>query len=546
MRLPAFLRAFGAGALLWAAGPARGVESAPPVQADVLVYGATPGGFCAAVAAAREGAKVVLLEPGEHVGGLNTGGLSSSDSHLAVRSTLRGLFAEWHRRIAADYAARGVKLPYDVTAADEAVWTYEPHVASRVTRAMLAEAGVVVVTGQPLTGVEKDGARITLLTTAGGRHAARVFIDATYEGDLMAKAGVYWRMGRESRGEYDEPLAGRQYPRPKLAIDGFDAKGFPLPLISSITPGQDQAGERSVMAYGFRLCVTTDPANRVPFPEPKQYDPARFELVRRYFARYPDAPSPWELRPLPGGKFDVDHPAGAMFTLELLGEAMPWCDADAAGRAALWEKHRQYTLEFYRFLTTDPAVPEKIRSSLSALGLCRDEFTATQHWPAQLYVREGRRMTGRLTLTEKDIFVEPTKEDPVAVCSFPVEAYDCRRIALPDGVVNEGAIFPVRMPGRAHGHPYQVPYRAITPAADECVNLLVPVALSATHVAYSSLRMEPNWMTLGQSAGIAAALAGRDGVSVQELPYAKLRERLRAQDVVLDLPKLPPALAPSR
>ena len=544
MRLPLFLRAFGACALFLTADPARGAETVPPAQADVVVYGATPGGFCAAIAAAREGAKVILIEPTAHIGGLNTGGLSSSDSHLAVRSTLRGLFAEWHRRIAADYAARGVKLPYDLAAADDAVWTYEPNVATRVTKTMLAEAGVTVLVEQPLIGVEKEDARITQLTTTGGRHAASVFIDATYEGDLMAKAGVYWRIGRESRGEFDEPLAGRQYPRPKLAIDGFDANGLPLPLISSLIPGQDQAGERSVMAYGFRLCVTADPANRVPFPEPKQYDPARFELVRRYFARYPDAPAPWELRPLPGGKFDVDHPAGAMFTLELLGESMPWCDADAAGRAALWEKHRQYTLEFYRFLTTDPAVPEKIRASLSALGLCRDEFTADQHWPAQLYVREGRRMTGRLTLTEKDIFTEPTKEDPVAVCSFPVEAYDCRRVALPDGVVNEGAIFPVRMPGRAHGYAYHVPYRAITPAADECVNLLVPVALSATHVAYSSLRMEPTWMTLGQSAGIAAALAGRAGVSVQALPYDKLRERILAQDIVLDLPKLPTIPAP--
>jgi hypothetical protein len=544
MRLPLFLRAFGACALFLTADPVRGAESAAPAQADVVVYGATPGGFCAAIAAAREGAKVVLIEPTAHVGGLNTGGLSSSDSHHAVRSTLRGLFAEWHRRIAADYAARGVKLPYDLAAADAAVWTYEPHVAARVTQAMLAEAGVTVLTEQPLVEVEKEDARLARITTTGGRHAAKVFIDATYEGDLMAKAGVYWRLGRESRDEFAEPLAGRQYLRPKLAIDGFDGNGLPLPFISSIRPGREQEGEESVMAYGFRLCVTTDPANRVPFPEPKEYDPARFELARRYFKKYPDAPSPWELRPLPGNKFDADHATDAGFSMELVGEAAPWCHADAAGRARLWEKHRQYTLEFYRFLTTDPAVPEKVRTSVAALGLCRDEFTATGHWTPQLYVREGRRMMGRHTLTEKDVFVETAKEDAIAVSSFPVDSHDCRRVALPDGVVNEGAIPPVRMPGREHGYAFQVPYRAITPAADECANLLVPVALSATHVAYSSLRMEPTWMTIGQSAGIAAALAGRAGVSVQALPYDKLRERILAQDIVLDLPKLPAIAAP--
>jgi hypothetical protein len=520
--------------LLLLARPARAAED------DVIVYGATPGGFCAAIAAAREGAKVLLLEPSAHVGGVNTGGLSFSDSNQTVRSTLLGLFEEWHQRIGADYAARGVKLPYDVAVKDNAVWTYEPHVAARVTDAMLKEAGVKILTKQPLEGVEKNGARIVGLRTSAGLHTAKVFIDATYEGDLMARAGVVWHIGRESRDEYGESLAGRQYPKQKLAINGFDANGLPLPLITSLRPGDDQAGEETVMAYSFRLCLTKNPANRVPFPAPKAYDPARFELVRRYFQKYPDAPLPWDLYPLPGGKFDANNGIGKMFSMGLVGEANGWCASDPAGRAKLWEKHKQYTLEFYQFLTTDDAVPAKIRTTMAELGLCRDEFVETEHWSPQLYVREGRRMDGRYMLTQKDVLSDPKKDDPIAVSSFPIDSHDCRRIALPDGVINEGTIMPVHVPGRRHGPAYHIPYRAITPSASECTNLFVPVALSATHVAYSSVRVEPTWMTIGQSAGIAAALAAKDGVSVQALDYPKLRERLLAQHQVLDLPVLPP------
>ena len=524
------LLAFG---LLLLARPAQAAE------ADVIVYGATPGGFCAAIAAAREGAKVVLIEPSTHVGGVNTGGLSFSDSNQTVRSTLLGLFEEWHQRVAADYAARGVKLPYDVAVKDNSVWTYEPHVAARVTDAMLKEAGVTVLTKQSLEGVEKDGARIVGLRTSGGLHTSKVFIDATYEGDLMARSGVVWHIGRESRDEYGESYAGRQYPKEKLAINGFDANGLPLPFITSLHPGDDQAGEETVMVYSFRLCLTKTPANRVPFPEPKAYDPARFELVRRYFQKYPNAPLPWDLYPLPGEKFDANNGIGKMFSMGLVGEANGWCASDPAGRAKLLEKHKQYTLEFYKFLTTDEAVPAKIRATMAELGLCRDEFPETEHWSPQLYVREGRRMDGRYMLTQKDVLKDPKKDDPIAVSSFPIDSHDCRRLALPDGVINEGTIFPVRMPGRRHGYAYHIPYRAITPSASECSNLLVPVALSATHVAYSSVRVEPTWMAIGQSAGVAAALAAKAGVSVQALGYPQLRERLLAQQVVLDLPVLP-------
>ena len=252
----------------------RAADVAGPTECDVLVYGATPGGFCAAIAAAREGAAVILLEPTRHVGGLNTGGLSFSDSNQTVRSTLMGLFDEWHRRIEADYNARGIELPYKVSEKNQATWTYEPHVAARITQQMLEEAKVHVLKERVLTSVTKEGSRITSLSTSRGAFTAKVFVDATYEGDLLAAAGVSWTIGREGRSEFGESLAGQQYPKRKLNVDGLDAAGHPLPLTTTTDAGPDDAGDKNVMTYSFRLCLTTDPANRVPMPEPDHYDPA--------------------------------------------------------------------------------------------------------------------------------------------------------------------------------------------------------------------------------------------------------------------------------
>ena len=517
-------------------------------EADVVVYGSTPGGFCAAIAAAREGASVILLEPTDHVGGVNTGGLSFSDSNQTVRSTVMGLFDEWHRRIEQDYKSRGVKLPYNVSVKDHAEWTYEPHVAARVTRRMLKQARVQVLTKRVLQSVTKEGTRITALVTSNGKFTAKVFIDTTYEGDLMAAAGVSWTIGREGRAEFGETLAGKRYPKPKMKIDGFDSDGQMLPLITTTDAGPKEEGDANVMVYSFRLCLTADPENRVPFPRPANYDPARFEVMRRY-AKSKGTKLRFDLYPLPGGKFDGNNSIGGQFSLGLVGACNGWSEADEAGRAAIWEAHKQYTLEFYHFLTTDPAVPERVRGKFAKLGLCKDEFPDYGHWSPQLYVREGRRMKGMCVVSQKDIMNEPDKTDPIVISSFPIDSHDCQRVALKDGgVINEGTIFPVRMKGKGHGYPYHIPYRAILPVPDECSNLLVPVALSCTHVAISSIRVEPTWMILGQSAGIAAALAVKKDVAVQKLQYPKLRERLLAQGQVLDLPVLrdpPPTLKKS-
>jgi hypothetical protein len=508
-------------------------------EADVIVYGATPGGFCAAIAAAREGASVILLEPTDHVGGVNTGGLCFSDSNQTVRSTVLGLFEEWHSRIEKDYQLRGIALPYKVSEKDHKHWTYEPHVAAKITQQMLDEAGVKVLTKRVLQSVAKEGKHITKLATSDGDFAAKVFVDGSYEGDLMAAAGVSWTIGREGRKEFGEPLAGKQYSKAKLPISGLDAAGKPLPLITTKDAGPEYAGDKNVMVYSFRLCVTKDPANRVPFPQPANYNPARFEVLRRYFAQEKRPHLLWDLYPLPGNKFDANNGIGKQFSMGLVGACNGWSEADEAGRAKIWEAHKQYTLEMHHFLSTDPSVPEELRQQMAEIGLCRDEFTAYGHWSPQLYVREARRMIGEYIISQKDIMDKPQKDDPIIVSSFPIDSHDCQRIGTQDMVMDEGTIMPVRMAGRKHGYPYHIPYRAITPKAAECDNLLVPVALSCTHVGISSIRVEPTWMILGQSAGIAAALSAKQNISVQKLSYPALRDRLLAQKQVLDLPVLP-------
>ncbi len=506
--------------------------------ADVIVYGSTPGGYCAAIAAAREGASVILLEPTRHIGGMNTGGLSFSDSDQMYRDKLMGMFHEWHLRIQKDYESRGVKLPYDVNVKDQAKWSYEPSVASRITHTMLSEAGVKVITERYLQSVNKTGPRIDSIATSHGTYSGRVFIDGSYEGDLMAAAGVSWTIGREGKAEFDESFAGKQYPKQKrkMNIDGFDKDGKPLPLITGTDAGPKDAGDDHIMTYSFRLSMTQDAANRVRIPAPANYDPARFEVVRRYVKAHGDKEVDFDRYEVPGNKIDGNNGIYKQFSLALVGGAKGWATADQAGRAAIFEAHKQYTLEFLHFLTNDLVFSQERRESIAEWGFCKDEFADYGHFPPQLYVRESRRMKGIYVFKQSDILDDIVKPDPIMVASFPIDSHDCQRIAIPGGgVINEGTIFPVRQKNRI-GYPHHVPYRSILPQPTECDNLLVPVALSCTHVAMSSLRIEATWMLLGQSAGIAAALAAQQDLAVQKLPYDTLRPRLIAQNQVLDLP----------
>jgi FAD dependent oxidoreductase len=507
-------------------------------EADVIVYGSTPGGFCAAIAAARAGASVILLEPTDHLGAMSTGGLSHCDSNQMVRSTVMGLFDEWHSRLVKDYLDRGLPAPYNPVLKDQSLWTFEPHVAMRVTKKMLDEAGVKVLMQHYLTTVTKKGRRITSLVTENGTFTARVFVDGTYEGDLMAASGVEWTIGREGRQEYNESLAGKQYPKKKMNINGFDDVGNLLPLVTTDNAGPDEAGDRNIMTFSFRLCLTEDPQKKVPMPEPANYDPARFEVVRR--AIQAGVRIGFDLYPLPSGKLDGNNSIGGQFSLGLVGGCNAWHSSDEAGRKKIWEAHKQYTLEFYHFLTTDQAVSKDVRDRYAQLGLCRDEFANYAHFSPALYVRESRRMKGLYVISQKDILDSPSKDDAIAISSFPIDSHDCQRVALKDGgVINEGTIFPVRRKNPKQGYAYHVPFRSILPKPDECDNLLVPIALSCTHVGMSSLRIEGTWMIIGQSAGIAAALAAEKNLAVQELSYPELRERLLAQHQVLELPIVP-------
>ncbi|CAN5115397.1 FAD-dependent oxidoreductase [soil metagenome] len=514
------------------------VPQAAAVDADVIVYGSTPGGFCAAIAAAREGASVILLEPTDHVGAMSTGGLSHCDSNQMVRSTLMGLFHEWHTRIVKDYTDRGLKAPYDPSVKDQSKWLFEPHVAMRVTRKMLDEAGVKLFTERRLKSVTMKNRQIASLITKNETYTAKVFVDGTYEGDLMAAAGVDWTIGREGRAEYQEPLAGKRYPKAKMNINGFDDTGKLLPLVTTDNGGPEEQGDTNIMTFSFRLCLTAEPKNHVPMPKPDNYDPARFEIVRRYLKAGGNSNQVgFDLYPMPGDKFDGNNSIGGQFSLGLVGGCNDWHKADEAGRKVIWDAHKQYTLEFIHFLTTDPAVPVAVRKKFSRLDLCKDEFASYDHFSPALYVRESRRMKGLYVISQKDILTERKKDDPIAISSFPIDSHDCQRIALKGGgVTNEGTIMPVRLKSPAQGYAYHVPYRSILPKPEQCVNLLVPVALSCTHVGICSLRIEGAWMVIGQGAGVAAAMAAKDGVNVQDLPYEKLQKRLLAQGQVLELP----------
>jgi hypothetical protein len=403
-------------------------------KADVIIYGSTPGGICAAIAAAREGVSVILIEPTDHVGAMTTGGLSHCDSNQMVRRTVMGLFHEWHTRVVKDYTDRGLTAPYDPSVKDQSIWVFEPHVAMRVTMKMLDEAEVEVLVKERLTSVTMDGRRIKSLHTKTDTYTAKVFVDGTYEGDLMAAAGVDWTIGREGRAEYDETLAGKQYTKKKMEIDGFDERGKLLPLLTTDDGGKEEAGDKNIMTYSFRLCLTADPKNRVPMPKPDKYDPARFEIIRRYLKAGGNPKLVgFDLYPLPGGKRDGNNSIGGQFSLGLVGGGNDWHTADEAGRKKIWEAHKQYTLEFYQFLTTDPAVPKTVQDSYARLGLCKDEFASTGHFSPALYVRESRRMKGVYVISQKDILDKPQKDDPIAISSFPIDSHDCQRIALKEG-----------------------------------------------------------------------------------------------------------------
>ena len=500
---------------------AASVMEAPETY-DVVVYGGTSAGVASAVQAARMGKTVVMVEPGRHVGGLSSGGLGATD--IGNKAAIGGIAREFYRRLGKHYS-------------QEEAWTFEPHVAENTFTAMLAEAGVPVVCGERLDlakGVQTDQGRIVAMVTERGRRfEGRVFIDATYEGDLMAKAGVAYHVGRESNAAYGEPLNGVQtknavYHQFECAIDPYVVAGKPesglLPGIQEGGPGEEGSGDKRVQAYNFRMCLTNDPANRMHFPKPDGYDPLRYELLLRYLNA-----GHWTVmnlsKEMPNRKTDTNN-KGA-FATDNIGMNYDYPDGDYTVRERIFNEHKMYQQGLMWFLVNDPRVPESVRTEMNQWGLPRDEFTDNGGWPHQLYVREARRMVSDHVMTQHDCEGRTKSDDAVGLAAYTMDSHHVQRYAKDGRVWNEGDVEVGGFP------PYPIAYRSIRPRRAECTNLLVPVCLSASHIAYGSIRMEPVFMVLGQSAATAAAMAVEANTAVQDIDVGRLQERLRQDGQIL-------------
>ncbi len=523
---------------------------------DVVVYGGTSAGVIAAVQAQRMGKSVVIVCPDRHLGGLSSGGLGFTDT--GDKAVIGGLAREFYHRVwlhydrpeawrwqqRSGYGNRGQGTPA-IDGDQRTMWIFEPHVAEGIFEDLIREHRIPVHRDEWLDrrdGVSRDGARIVSIRTLSGKvFEGRMFIDATYEGDLMAAAGVSYHVGRESASAYGEQWNGVQtgvlHHRHHFGV--LDTPILPwrvpddpssgvLPHVSSEPPGEYGSGDRRVQAYCFRVCLTRHPENRVPFPKLEGYDPDEYELLLRIFA------AGWretfdKFDPIPNAKTDTNN-HGPMST-DYIGGSYEYPEADYERRREIIREHERYQKGWFYFIATDPRVPEEVRSEMAKWGLAKDEFTDNGNWPHQIYVREARRMIGQYVMTENELMRRRPTPDPVGMGSYTIDSHNVQRYITPDGhVQNEGDIG-VRTPG-----PYAIAYGALVPRREECANLLVPVCVSSSHIAFGSIRMEPVFMILGQSAATAAAMAIERDVAVQEVPYPALRERLLADGQILEVP----------
>lgn len=486
------------------------------LQTDICIYGGTSAGVAAAVEASRLGKSAVVLEPNSRVGGLSSGGLGYTD--FGNKEVIGGISREFYRRVGKQYGV-----------AEE--WHFEPHIAQQVFDDLLQEAKVPVYCHQFLQAVEKNGLRLTAIKMEGGLTVrAKMFIDATYEGDLMAKAGVTYEVGRESNATYGETLNGTQvrhahqfdFPVDPYIKAGDPASGL-LPGINAEPAAPTGTGDKRIQAYNFRLCLTKNAENRIPFPKPDGYDPQQYVLLGRYLA------TGWnevfrKFDPIRNHKVDKNN-HGAIST-DFIGMNYAWPEGDYAAREKIFQQHVTYTQGLMWFMGNDPSVPQHIRDEWNEWGLCKDEFTELGGWSPQLYIREARRMKSDYVMTEHDCRGETKAADPVALGSYNMDSHNCQRFVKDGRVWNEGDV-------QIGVQPYPISYRAIVPKKGECENLLVPVCLSASHIAYGSIRMEPVFMALGQSAATAAALALDKEVSTQAVPYDVLKSALGQEGQVL-------------
>ena len=509
-----------------------------------MIYGGTSAGVMAAVQVARMGLRALIVEPGYHLGGMCVEGLGSSDidNHPEFQNSpaVGGLALEYYRRISERYHRR--EAFEEMLAARRKVpelWRFEPHVAEEVFNSLVREHGVMVILGKRLD--QEHGARLdangrisALRCEDGTQVPGTVFIDATYEGDLLAAAGVSTTIGREPNRLYGETLNGirgeNTYRQFEVRVDPYCTPGDPqsgvIPTIQDEPLGTPGEGDHRVQAYCFRLCLTRDPANMIPFSRPPGYDPWQYEIYRRYAEACGHLWIP--AANIPHGKTDLGSWHALSANLYGMNHAYPGGSYEV--RERVLREHLLFTQGLCWFLANDPRVPREIREEWSQWGLAKDEFVDNHGWPRRFYVREARRMVSDYVITEHHTSGRASVPDPAAVAYWPPDMHATRRIVRDGAAYNEGFVFGERKWG-----PFGISYRALVPRSEECGNLITPTTLSASHVGYGAVRLEWTFMALAQAAATAAVIAIEDAVSLQEVSYPKLRARLLADGQVLEL-----------
>ncbi len=551
--------AFHAAVLLATASVVGGTVAAMH-DCDIVIYGSTPAALSAAVQAKRMGRSAVVVSPETRIGGLTTGGLGATD--IGNKAAFGGLALQFYKDVAKYYGNPDhlvVQFPNEkrrkATSTGilkgESKWTFEPSVALSILEGWEKRDGLDIRRNEWLDrekGVEKkDGRIVSIKTLSGNVYRGKVFIDATYEGDLMAAAGVSYHVGREANSVYGETLNGNEpgyakYHQLHKGIDPYVVPGDPnsglLPCVEPYDPNfKPGDGDKRVQAYCFRMCLTDNPANRIPFKKPDGYDDKDYELMFRHLALGPldNNGMPWINSRMPNRKTDTNNRTG--FSTDFIGQNWNWPEASYAEREQILAAHLKYQQGLMWTLANHPRVPAKIRKEVSRWGTCKDEFKdgLGDGWQKQLYVREARRMVGEYVMTEANCRGKLLAKRPIAMGAYTMDSHHVRRYVTAEGYVrNEGDVEVGTDSNGRRFPPYPIDYGAIVPKRAECANLFVPVCLSASHIAFGSIRMEPVFFALGQAAGTAASIAVADGVAVQDVPYAALSARLRADGQVLE------------
>jgi hypothetical protein len=502
------------------------LHAQPVITSDVCVYGGTSCGVAAAVEAARQGKTVVIVEIGGHLGGMTSGGQCRMD--IGNKAAIGGIAREYFERLASHYGAGNH-------------WVYEPGMAEKDFLEMVNAEKAPTFLHQRLHAVKKNGATIQQLQMESGQvFRALEYIDCSYEGDLMAMAGVSNAVGREPNSQYNETLNGIRATTPKcqfeVAVDPWIKPGDPssglLPLIQTNVFGFPGGGDESVQAFNFRMCLTQVESNRVTISPPEHYDPARYELLARYIealaasGKTPKLADLIQFQAIPNGKSDVNN--NGPISTDYVGGNGDYPNGTFEQRSDIWEAHEDYTRGLFHFLAVSQRVPEPLREEMQSWGLCKDEFVDNEGWPYQLFIREARRMVSDYVMTENNCAKSLAVPDAVGLAVGSPESHNCRRIVRNGRVENEGDVHGGSNP------PFQISYRAIVPKAAQCENILVPVCLSASHIAYGAIRLEPVFMVLGHSAAAAACQAIDEKKPVQKIDVPKLQKRLITEHQVLE------------